>query len=608
MMLIPPMVFFQYISFPKLFYHSIHLFMRLKKIAAGISLLLLAACGTSTQKEATNSDASFDAFKERFMDIYWKQNPSAAIYIGYGKYCDTLKIPDSTAFAGDAAFNKLYLDSLHHFLYDDLSANNKIDYKILENQFRSSIWYIDTFKIQQWDPSSYNIGGECYEIITQNFAPLDVRLKILSKHIEHADEFYKAAFQMIRQPAREHTDLAIAQNKGSMSVFGDALIDSIKKSSLSIAEKDTLRKRMTITADAINDYVYRLKKLLDDKKAAFRSYRTGAELFNQKFKYDIVTDYSAKEIFDKAVAAKNIYHKEMYNIANELWSKYCGGTAKPADSLLLIKMVIDKIALHHASPQHFVDTVKKQVSDLQHFIIAKDLFNYDTSFPLQVRIMPAFMSGVSLASASFPPPYEKEAVTYYNVSDLTATPAAKAESALREYNDYTLQILSMHEAMPGHCMQGVYNSKSPDIIQSVFQNGAMVEGWAVYTQRMMLENGWANNAPEMWLMFYKWSLRECCNVIVDYGIHCMDYSKEDVVKLLKNEAFQEDAQIDEKYHRATVSQVQLCSYFTGASEIFALRDEYKNKMGDKFSLKNFHEKFLSYGSAPVKFIKEMMMQ
>ena len=214
-----------------------------------------------------------------------------------------------------------------------------------------------------------------------------------------------------------------------------------------------------------------------------------------------------------------------------------------------------------------------------------------------------------MAYANLPAPYQRASVAYYNIADLSAMPPEKAESQLREYNDYILQILTIHEAVPGHCMQGIYNSrKSPDIVKSVFRNFAMVEGWAVYTQRMMLENGWGNNAPEMWLMFYKWSLRECCNVIVDYGIHCLNYTREDVVKLLRDEAFQEEAQIEEKYYRATVSQVQLCSYFTGGTEILALREAYKKKTGSNYNLKDFHEQFLSYGSAPVKFIREAMLK
>ena len=197
-----------------------------------------------------------------------------------------------------------------------------------------------------------------------------------------------------------------------------------------------------------------------------------------------------------------------------------------------------------------MDTIKHQVSRLQSFIIQKDLFNYDTAYPLEVRTTPAYASGLALASANFPPPYQKTSVAYYNIDDLTKAPPGKAESQLREHNNYMLQILSIHEAMPGHCLQGVYNSKNQSgIVKSVFQNGAMIEGWAVYVERMMLEHGWGNNQPELWLMFYKWSLRECSNVIVDYGLHCLNFSKDDIVNLLVNEAFQEPAQVEEKYRR-----------------------------------------------------------
>lgn len=564
--------------------------------------------GANTNPEAS-SDTLFSSFETRFMDAYWKQNPASAIYAGYGKYYDMLKIPDSAAVISDVAFSRNFLDSLKTFDYNSLSSSNKIDYRILENQFRSTMWYADTFKQQEWDPSVYNIGGECYEIITKNYASLDERLRTLSSHIANADAYYNAAIKMIHQPTREHTGLAMTQNNGSLDVFSSMLQDSIKASSLSSIEKDSLEQRITRTKNAINSYIKELKQMLSTSNASFRNFRIGDTLFNQKFKYDIVTDYSAKEIFDKAVAAKKNYHNEMFAITGKLWSKYFPGQPMSSDTLKDIKMMIDKIALNHASPEHLIDTINKQLNDLKHFIIEKDLFAYDTTTPLKVRIMPAFMSGTSIASASLVGgPYDKESIAYYNIMDLTTMPKAVAESDLREANQYTLQILSIHEAIPGHDLQGWYSNKSRSIVKSVFGNGAMVEGWAVYTQRMMLDNGWANDAPEMWLMFYKWSLRECCNVITDYGIHCLNYSKDDILKMLKNEAFQEDAQIAEKYHRATISQVQLCSYFTGATEINALREAYKKKQGDAYSLKAFHEKFLRYGSAPVKYISELMLE
>lgn len=590
-----------------MFQHSIFSPCRFPSKCALVLLLLFAACNTAEKKTTLeNSDAAFSAFSERFLDAYWKQNPAAAISVGYGKYYDLLKVPDSTAFAGDVAFSRQYLDSLKQFDYDLLADKNKIDYKIMENQLHSTIWYIDTFKIQEWDPSAYNLSNECYEIIHQDYAPLNERLQMLSSHLKEAGKYFAVALRMIHQPTKEYTALAIHQNTGGLDIFGPSLSDSIRASTLSQADKDTLQKRVDLAVAAIKNYVSALNVMLADKKTTFRSFRIGEALYDSKFKYDIVTDYRPKEIYALAVAAKQQYHHEMFAIANQLWPKYCGTKTKPADSLLLIRTVIDAVSLHHAAPEDFVDTIKKQIATLERFIIRQDLFNYDTAYPLQVRIMPAYMSGVSLASASQAPPYQKNAVTYYNIADLTAVPRERAESQLRENNYWMLSILSIHEGIPGHCLQGVYNSKSPDVLKAVFANGAMVEGWAVYTERMMLENGWKKDEPEMWLMFYKWSLRECCNVIIDYNMQCTDYSKDDFVNLLTKEAFQESAQVEEKYHRAMVSQVQLCSYFTGSTEINALRERYRQQQGSAYSLKDFHEKFLSYGSAPVKFIAELM--
>jgi uncharacterized protein (DUF885 family) len=582
----------------------------MKKRQFLLLLLFFAACNTHNQNNSQQGDVntSFQNFQPRFLDAYWKQNPSAAIYAGYGKYYDALVIPDSIGFAQTVDFSKQWLDSLHSYNYNDLSDDNKINYNIIQNQLQSTIWYVDTFKLHQIDPSSYNLGGECYYLINQNYAPLTQRLQTLSKHLQHAAEYYAAAEKIIWYPTKEYTQLAIEQNKGSLDVFGTSLTDSIKASSLSQGEKDTLEQRIASTTSAIKNYISFLQKIMADKNYVFRNFRIGRTLFTQKFKYDLVTDYTPEQIFAKADSAKNYYHKEMFRIANNLWQKYFGNRAKPTDSLSLIKAVLEKISLNHASPQHVVDTATHLIHELEHFIISKNLFNYDTATPLQVRIMPAYMAGVSLANAEFIPPYQKSGTTYYNVMDLSKMPAADAESELREYNTYSLQFLSIHEAMPGHCMQGVYNNKSGSIIKSVFGNGAMVEGWACYCEQMMMENGWGNNAPELWLTLYKWRLRECCNVLIDYGIQCLNYSKEDVYKLLKNEAFQEDAQIDEKYHRATVSQVQLCSYFTGLTDILALREAYKNKLGNDYSLKKFHEKFLSYGSAPVKYLREVMLK
>ena len=587
--------------------------MHIKFLCPFIFILAIVSCNSNHKNNPDDKDnlnSNYQQFQVRFLDAYWKENPTEAINAGYGKYYDVLPMPDSATFSNNIKFCKGWLDSLSNYKYDQLNDDNKINYAIVQNELKRTIWYIDTFKIQQWNPSNYNIGGQCYSIITQNFAPLNKRLNILSQHLKHADDYYNAALKTIKNPTKEYTLLAIQQNEGSLDVFGKSLADSINASTLSTPDKDTLQKNIALTVVAVKNYITALQKLVADKQTTFRDFRIGKTLFAQKFKYDLVTDYTPLEIFNKATAAKILFHQKMFVIADTLWPKYCAGLVKPADSLLLIKTVLDKISLKHAKAADVVNTATNLIQQLQQFVVSKNLFKYDTSYPLKVRIMPAFMGGVAIANAEFTPPYLKSGITYYNVADITKMPVADAESELREYNNYSLQFLSIHEGMPGHCMQGVYSNKqsADNIIKSVFQNGAMIEGWAVYTEQMMMENGWGNNAPELWLTHYKWRLRELSNVLVDYGLQCLNYTEADVTKLLTRETFQEAAQVKEKFHRATVSQVQLCSYFTGLTDILALKEAYKARQGASYKLINFHEKFLSYGSSPVKYISEMMLK
>ena len=574
---------------------------------------IITAFGCTSNKQTDNNaeaDKTFSKFEDTFLDAYWKEYPSGSIFNGYGKYYENLVIPDNASFINRIAFSKQWLDSLNHLDFKALDNNNKISFNIIKNQLESDIWYVSVFKQQEWDASMYNIAGECDYIINQPYAPLDERLKILSKHLEHADDYYKAALTTLSNPTKEHLELSIMQNQGGLSLFGSTLTDSIKASHLTSSEKDALQQNITKATKAINDFVVSLKAIAADKNHAFRNFRIGKKLFEEKFKYDLATDFTPEQVFEKAKADKQMYHQKMQTIANSLWSKYYPAQSKATDSLQIVQLVLDKIQLQHATPASFFDSLTDQVYRLKEFIVEHKLFDFDTaSTPIKVRLMPEYERGFSVASAEFTPAYQKSGTTFYNIDDLTLYKPEKAEGVLKEYNNYSSQLLSIHEAIPGHCVQGIYNNKkSPDVVRSVFQNGAMIEGWAVYTESMMLENGWGNNSPEMELVHDKLKLRELANVMIDYQLQCLDASKEDLVHLMVNECFQTNAQAEEKYHRATVSQVQLCSYYSGSTAILSLRDDYKKKLGDKYSLKDFHEKFLSYGSSPVKYIRERMME
>ncbi|MBP6532869.1 MAG: DUF885 family protein, partial [Bacteroidia bacterium] len=352
-----------------------------KTLSAFTIFAIILGFGCSSPKPKSNDDAdkSFATFEDNFLDAYWKQHPAGSIFAGYGKYYDELVIPNGESFAKTVAFSQLWIDSLNKIDISGLSDNNKISLKIIKNQLESDIWYLNVFKVQEWDASVYNVAGECDYIINQPYAALDIRLKTLSKHLQSTDEYYKAAFATLNKPTKEHVELAILQNLGGLSLFGASLTDSIKASGLNDAEKDDLQKNVAKTTKAINDYVTALKGILADKKYEFRNFRIGKELFTDKFKYDLATDFTPEQVYEKATADKQMYHSKMVAISNSLWSKYYQTESKPTDSLKLIQMVLDKIQLDHAKPSAFFDSLTNHVYRLKQFIIEKDLFAFDTA-------------------------------------------------------------------------------------------------------------------------------------------------------------------------------------------------------------------------------------
>jgi uncharacterized protein (DUF885 family) len=577
-------------------------------------LLALPACTSNADKTAagqtaaTPADARFDRFKNQLILDLWQLNPDYAASAGFHKYDSLLVIPDAAARRREAAFATQNLGALAGFGLDSLSPANQIDWRLLTNELRSQRWYADTLRSWQWNPATYNLGASVGDLLSGRHYPLARRLRNISDKIAQAPAYYAAAKANITNPTREHAELAVQQNEGGLAVFGPALADSVRKSSLSAAEKQLLTQRIAGAQRAVQGYLDFLKKdVLTGKD--FRSFRIGKALFDRKFALDIQSRYSAGKVFELAQKHKADLLHDMGRRAARLFPKYCAGQPVPQDTMQLIRQVIDKLTLKHAPREGFADAVKRQLPTLVKFVDDHKLLTQDPSKPLVVRETPLYMRGSGAgASISAPGPYDKQANTYYNVEPLPPTwTAAQAESYLREYNDYTLQILNIHEAIPGHYTQLVYANRSPSLVKSIFGNGAMVEGWAVYAERMMLETGYGQNSDELWLLWGKWNMRATLNAVVDNLIQTQNASEQEVVALLTGAGFQEEAEARNKWHRATLNQVQLSSYFTGYTEIMALRDEVKAREGAKFSVKTFNEQFLSYGSAPVKYIRELML-
>lgn len=547
-------------------------------------------------------------FGDRFLDAYWHEYPDAAVAAGYYRVAERLKVPDAAARLSERDFLANWRAQLHAFDPSTLDDRNRTDWLLIENQLELQRWVLDEFQDWRWNPANYNVADPFAMLLNTEYAPLDARLRTVLKRLRWVPAYYAAAKESLERPTREHTQLAIRQNQGALDVFGDDLEKQIATSKLTPTERRLFTQRVAAARMAIEDYIGWLKAL-DERQALSgkaRSFRIGGALYDRKFQYEVQSGYSALGLFQRAQQEKERLHARMAALADELWPRIFPNETKPDERLDKIGRVIAKLSEQHTTPAKFVADVKQQIPALEAWVVAHQLIALDPAKPLQVRETPSYQRGVAVAGIQAPGPYDPGAKTYYNVEPLDDKTPEQAESFLREYNDWILQILNIHEAVPGHYVQLIYSNRSPSRIKSVFGNGAMVEGWAVYGERMMLESGYGANTPEMWLMYSKWNLRTVCNTILDYGVHVLGMSEDDAKKLLTREAFQSQAEADGKWRRVQLTSVQLTSYFSGYAEIYDFREELKKAQGPDFDLKHFHEQFLSYGSAPVRVIRALM--
>jgi uncharacterized protein (DUF885 family) len=578
--------------------------------AGAAAVAAAAAANTPAAKPVPaerRQDRSFDSQAGIFLNALWRIDPESAIAVGKYDTAATLTIPDPATREKQLAFIDEWLQKFGAIDARQLSPKQRSDLGLLINKLNSDRWYLTTFREFEWNPASYNIASPIDFILNTEYAAKPQRLRTLLKRIAGVPAYYDAARNSINNPTREHTRLAIDQAPGVLSVLAD-LDKEAQASILTAQEKELFTQRIAAAKTAVEGYAAWLGEL--DKQLAtqanVRSFRIGKELYEAKFGFDIQSGSTAEQTYQKALAAREQLLSNMDRIADELWPKYLADTPKPADRSAKIGMMIDKLSANHVAPKDFFPEIRRQIPLLQDWVIEHDLLTLDPKKPLVVRETPAYQRGVAGASIEAPGPYRPQDRTYYNVTPLDDAAPAQAESSLREYNYWILQILNMHEAIPGHYAQLVYANRSPSIVKSIFGNGAMVEGWAVYAERMMLESGYGNNEPEMWLMYSKWNLRSVTNTILDYSVHVLGMTQEQAMDLLTKQAFQTTREAEEKWRRVQLTSVQLTSYFSGYSEIMELREQRRNALGSKFSLKQFHEQFLSYGSAPVRVIKELM--
>jgi uncharacterized protein (DUF885 family) len=556
--------------------------------------------------QASPEDDEFQKIAADYVEGQLATHPEYATELGDHRFDDQLSDYSSDSRLRQLARTKQFRDALQRFSdVSQLTGANQVDVRILRDNIDNEIFELEELKEADWNPLVYNqsLANSLYLLVARDFDTPEKRIPNLRKRMEAIPRVIKQAQANLQHPPRVHTETAIEQTQGAISLVREGLgplldrMPQMKKELASLQEK---------TAKALEDYKKWLQKNLLPRSDG--NFRIGEDKFRKKLRFALASELSMEEIMKRAQADLEQTQTAIYETALPLYKKYFPNADKAAldDKKKVTTAVLDKLAEQHPDDNTVVGYAQKIVSEATDFVKQRNLVTVP-EVPLDVITMPEFKRGVSIAYCDSPGPLEKNGKTFFAVAP---TPKdwtkERKESFFREYNNHMIRDLTVHEAMPGHYLQLAHANafKAPTLVRAIFQSGTFVEGWAVYTEQMMAEAGYGG--AEVKMQQLKMRLRAIANAILDQSIHAGKMSEKEAMDLMTKEAFQQEGEAVAKWKRARLTSAQLSTYFVGVSEQLDLRDRAKAKAGASFDLKKYNDSILSFGSPPTKYVRELM--
>jgi uncharacterized protein (DUF885 family) len=554
---------------------------------------------------ATSQDEEFQKLARDYIEQELQANPEQATELGDHRFDGLLTDYSPEARTKDLATQKEFRDKLNAIDGSGLTGANNIDFRILKENIDYKIFQAEELKDAEWNPLVYmqSLANSLYLLVARDFAPPEKRIPNLRQRMEKIPRVIAQAKANLQHPPRVHTETAIEQTQGAVSLVREGLAPLLDQAPQLKKELAPLQEK---TAAALEDYKKWLQNDLLPRSDG--DFRLGPEKFRKKLRFALASDLSMEEIMKRAKADLQQTQTAIYETALPLYKKYLPNADDKtlADKHKVTAAVLDKLAEQHPDDATVVGYAKRIVGEATDFVKQHDLVTLP-DVPLDVIAMPEFKRGVAIAYCDSPGPLEKNGKTFYAVAP---TPKdwskERRESFFREYNNYMIRDLTVHEAMPGHFLQVAHANefKAPTLIRAIFWSGTFVEGWAVYTEQLMAEAGYGG--PEVKIQQLKMRLRAICNAILDQSIHAGNMSEKEAMDLMTKEGYQQEGEAVGKWKRARLTSAQLSTYFVGATEHLDLRAAEEKKLGKDFDLKKYNDQVISYGSPPVKYVRELM--
>lgn len=573
-----------------------------------------ATADGATRAEAVDpqADARFAELAQRALETWLRLSPTFATSVGDHRYDGELDDLSAEGRQRALEARKQLLAELDAIDVSRLSRENQVDAAILRNRLEADIWNAEVLQSWAWDPLLYNslAGGSIYDLMAREFAPLPDRLRSATARMEKLPALLAQARANL-DPARVpkvHAETVARQNQGILAIVDSFIVPHADQ--LPDDERTRLEAAVARLRAAVAEHQAWLDQVLVPNAAG--DFRLGAELYDQKLKFSLNSSLSRSEIRQRAEAELARVRAEMYAIARTVLEDRADAPPLPEDPdeaqrQAAIEAALELAYAERPARDQVVEAARAALEQATAFVREKDLVTLPDA-PVEIILMPEFQRGVAVAYCDSPGPLDKNLKTFYAVSPIPDDwTDAQVDSFLREYNSRMIHLLSIHEGTPGHYLEGWHSARHPSTLRAVLRSGPFAEGWAVYTEKVMADAGYLDNDPLFRLVQLKFYLRTIANAILDQGVHVDGWSREQAMDLMVRQTFQQESEAAGKWVRAQLSSAQLPTYFVGAQEHFDMRKAVEEKLGDRFDAKAYHDRVLSYGAPPVRFVRQLIL-
>ena len=565
----------------------------------------------NAQESEANTENPDDVNLEGRFNIWlvdqFQRHPTFATQLGNHDYDHRMDDLSAKARKEDLRLDQKQLTDLQNLDRTKLSRNAEIDLEIWENYLKYRIWQATNSDDFTNDPRVYltYCSDSVFTMLTQSTLAKQRAVDYAGKRILGVPAVIAAAKESLGRPPRVLTDIAIKRTEGAITFYEKDIFVLADES----PQLSSLREPCKIAAEALRDYKTFLEKEILPRSDG--DWRIGKEKFSKKLEMELDSGLSAEEVIEAARSEADRVENEMAFVAKQLWHRIFPSETVPPDNetgrRAMVRRILFELGKQHGKPETLVDDAKNTVAAIKEFISRKGILTLPNPDQCSIIEMPEFQRGFSAAYLNPAPPLDNKAKSLYAISPPPSDwPEERQVAFFQEYNNYMLQILTIHEAYPGHYVQLDYSNRVDSLIRKILYSGVFAEGWAVYTEQMMLDEGYGEGDLALRLHQLKFYLRAVLNAILDHSMHCTDMTDEEAMRLLMDRGYQTEGEAYGKVQRAKQSSCQLSTYFVGRTAFYRLRQSVQQARGKEFDLGKFHEEVLRCGTVSVKYLPELV--